>query len=51
MQSVLPYAYGIVSLSVGVGLVLSSQPRWEYAVRTLFATFLLYIAVKFTACR
>ena len=49
LQSVHRYAYGIVSLSMGLGLVLSSQPRWGYAVMTLFATFLLYMAVKFAA--
>ena len=49
LQSVHRYAYGIVSLSIGLGLVLSSQPRWGYAVMTLFATFLLYMAVKFAA--
>jgi hypothetical protein len=49
LQSVNRYAYGIVSLSIGLGLVLSSQPGWGYAVMTLFATFLLYMAVKFAA--
>ncbi|MEG3990529.1 hypothetical protein QUA13_25960 [Microcoleus sp. S28C3] len=49
LQSVHRYAYGIVSLSMGLGLVLSSQPRWGYAVMTLFATFLLYMGVKFAA--
>ncbi|WP_333441933.1 hypothetical protein [Microcoleus sp. F10-D1] len=29
LQSVHRYAYGIVSLSIGLGLVLSSQPRWD----------------------
>ncbi|MEG3835658.1 hypothetical protein QUA46_29070 [Microcoleus sp. MON2_D6] len=51
MQSLHRYAYGIVSLSIGLGLVLSSHPRWGYAVMTVLATFLLYMAVKFTACR
>ncbi|MEG4088653.1 hypothetical protein [Microcoleus sp. Pol12B4] len=49
LQSVHRYAYGIVLLSMGLGLVLSSQPRWGYAVMTLFGTFLLYMAVKFAA--
>ncbi|WP_228056001.1 hypothetical protein [Microcoleus sp. LEGE 07076] len=49
LQSVHRYAYGIVSLSIGLGLVLSSHHRWGYAVMTLFATFLLYMAVKFAA--
>lgn len=49
LQSVHRYAYGIVSLSIGLGLVLSSHLRWGYAVMTLFATFLLYMAVKFAA--
>lgn len=49
LQSLHRYAYGIVSLSMGLGLVLSSQPRWGYAVMTLFATFLLYMSVKFAA--
>ncbi|MEG4229129.1 hypothetical protein QUA35_23740 [Microcoleus sp. N9_B2] len=49
LQSLHRYAYGIASLSIGLGLVLSSQPGWEYAVMTLFAKFLLYMAVKFAA--
>jgi hypothetical protein len=51
MQSLHRYTYGIVLLSIALALVLSSQPRWGYAVKTLFARFLLYMAVKFAACR
>ena len=51
LQSVHRYAYGIVPLSIELGLVLSSQPGWGYAIMTLFATSLLYMAVKFAACR
>ncbi|WP_293129338.1 mannosyltransferase family protein [Microcoleus sp. bin38.metabat.b11b12b14.051] len=49
LQSVHRYAYGILSLSIALGLLLSSQRRWGYAVMTLFPTFLLYMAVKFAA--
>ncbi|MBD0395370.1 MAG: hypothetical protein ICV52_16355 [Microcoleus sp. C1-bin4] len=49
LQWVHRYAYGIVSLSIKLGLELSSQPGWGYAVMRLFATFLLYMAVKFAA--
>lgn len=47
LQSVHRCAYGLVSLSIGLGLLLSAKPRWGYALMALFATFLLYIAVKF----
>jgi hypothetical protein len=51
LQSLHRYTYGIVLLSIALALVLSSQPRWGYAVKALFARFLLYMAVKFAACR
>ena len=47
LQSVHRCAYGLVSLSIGLGLLLSAKPRWGYAIMALFATFLLYMAVKF----
>ncbi|MGL5064824.1 MAG: mannosyltransferase family protein [Microcoleus sp.] len=49
LQSVHRYAYGIVSLSIGLGLVLSRYRYWGYALMGLFGVFLMYMAVKFAA--
>lgn len=49
LQSVHRYAYGIVSLSIALGLVLSRYRRWGYAAMGLFGVFLMYLAVKFAA--
>ncbi|MEO9124590.1 MAG: mannosyltransferase family protein [Microcoleus sp.] len=51
LQSVNRYAYGIVSLSIALGLLLASKPRWGYGLMGLFGIFLLYISVRFASWR
>lgn len=40
-SSVSRYAYGIVSLSLALGILLASHPRWGYAILALFAVLLV----------
>ena len=49
LQSVNRYSYAIVSLSIALGLLLASKPRWGYALMGLFSLFLLQFAVKFAS--
>jgi Gpi18-like mannosyltransferase len=49
LQSVERYAYGIVSLSIGLGLLLAARPRWGYGLMGLFGIFLLRFSWDF-AC-
>jgi len=48
LMSVNRYAYGIVSLSVALGLLFSRQNRWGYAILTWFAILLFSYAFNFT---
>ena len=47
LSSVSRYVYGIVSVSLALGLVLATHPRWGYFTLSLFATVLAYLAIKF----
>ena len=49
LQSVNRYAYGIVSLSIVLGLLLAARPRWGYGLMGLFGIFLLRSSVKFAS--
>ncbi|OUL26315.1 mannosyltransferase family protein [Nostoc sp. 106C] len=46
--SVERYAYGIVSLSVGFGLLLARYPRWGYAIMSFFAILIATFAIRFS---
>lgn len=47
LSSVSRYVYGIVSISMALGLLYARHPRWGYATLGLFAIVLIYIAIKF----
>ncbi len=47
LSSVSRYAYGIVSLSLGLGVLFAAHPRWGYAVISFFAVVLVYVGIKF----
>jgi hypothetical protein len=47
LSSVSRYAYGIVSLSLGLGVLFAAHPRWGYPVIGFFAVVLIYVAIKF----
>ena len=49
LRSVNRYAYGIVPLSIALGLLLAAKPRWGYGLMGLFAIFLLRFSVKFAS--
>lgn len=49
LTSVNRYAYGIVSLSIALGLLLATKPRWGYGLMGLFGVFLLYVSVRFAS--
>ncbi len=49
LSSINRYAYGIVSLSIALGLLLPARPNWGYGLMGLFAVFLLYISAKFAS--
>ncbi len=49
LTSVHRYAYGIVPLSIALGLLLESKPRWGYGLMGLFGIFLLYVSVRFAS--
>jgi len=49
LQSADRYAYGIVSLSIGLGLLLAARPRWGYVLMGLFGILLLRFSVKFAS--
>lgn len=49
LTSVHRYAYGIVPLSIALGLLLESKPRWGYGLMALFGIFLLYVSVRFAS--
>jgi Gpi18-like mannosyltransferase len=49
LQSVERYAYGIVPLSIGLGLLLVGRPLWGYGLMGLFGIFLLRFSVKFAS--
>jgi Gpi18-like mannosyltransferase len=49
LSSVERYAYGIVSLSIGLGLLLAARPRWGYGLMGLFGILLLRFSWDF-AC-
>lgn len=42
------YAYGIVSLSIALGMLLKRYPRWGYATMAFFAIVLVNFAVRFS---
>ena len=47
LQSVERYAYGILPLSICLGLLLADRPRWGYGLMGLFGIFLLRFSVRF----
>ncbi|MEG3847898.1 mannosyltransferase family protein [Microcoleus sp. herbarium19] len=47
LNSINRYAYGIVSLSISLGLLLAAKPRWGCGLMGLFGVFLLYVSVRF----
>ncbi len=47
LSSVSRYIYGIVSISLALGILLASHPRWGYLTLSLFAMALAYVAIKF----
>jgi Gpi18-like mannosyltransferase len=49
LRSVNRYAYGIVPLSIALGLLLAAKPRWGYGLMGLFGVFLLYVSVRFAS--
>jgi len=49
LRSVNRYAYGIVPLSIALGLLLAAKPRWAYGLMGLFGLFLLYVSVRFAS--
>jgi Gpi18-like mannosyltransferase len=49
LKSVNRYAYGIVPLSIALGLLLAAKPRWGYGLMGLFGVFLLYVSVRFAS--
>ena len=49
LQSVDRCTYGIVSLSIGLGLLLAARPRWGYVLMGLFGILLLRFSVKFAS--
>lgn len=48
LSSINRYAYGIVSLSIGLGVLLARHPRWGYALMGLFGIFLVRYAINFS---
>jgi Gpi18-like mannosyltransferase len=46
--SVERYAYGIVSLSMALGLILARHPRWGYMIMSFFAIILAQFAIMFS---
>lgn len=49
LSSVHRYAYGVVALSIALGLLLAARPRWSYGLMGLFGVFLLYVSVRFAS--
>jgi len=49
LRAVNRYAYGIVPLSIALGLLLAAKPRWSYGLMGLFGVFLLYVSVRFAS--
>lgn len=47
LSSVSRYVYGIVSVSLALGVLLASHPRWGYFTLSLFAFVLAYLTIKF----
>jgi Gpi18-like mannosyltransferase len=47
INSVNRYVYGIVSMSIILGLLATAKPRFGYAIMGLFGVFLLYVSVRF----
>lgn len=41
------YAYGIVSLSLALGVLLACHPRWGYGTMVLFAMLLVSFSIRF----
>ncbi len=48
VNSVNRYAYGIVSLSLALGVLLSRYPRWGYATMGIFALVSVYFSIRFS---
>lgn len=48
ITSVGRFAYGIVSLSIALGVLLACHPRWGYATTGLFAILLIYFSLRFS---
>jgi len=49
LQSVERYAYGIVPLSIALGLFLEARPRWGYGLMGLFGIFMIRFCVRFAS--
>jgi hypothetical protein len=41
------FAYGIVSLSLALGVLLACHPRWGYGTMVLFAMLLVSFSIRF----
>jgi Gpi18-like mannosyltransferase len=48
VNSVNRYAYGIVSLSFALGVLLSRYPRWGYLTMGIFALLSIYFSIRFS---
>lgn len=42
------YTYGIISISIALGMLLANHPRWRWAVMGLFALLLVYFSLRFS---
>ncbi len=49
LSSVHRYTYGVVAMSIALGLLLAAKPRWGYGLMGLFGVFLLYVSVRFAS--
>lgn len=48
MWSINRYVYGIISMSLALGLLLSRHPRWGYATMGLFGVLLVGFTIRFS---
>lgn len=46
-NSINRYAYDIVSLSIGLGFLLTRYPRWGYLTMCLFTALLIHFTIRF----
>lgn len=48
LNSIGRYVFGLVSLSLALGILLSIHPRWGYGIISFFAIMLTYFSIRFT---